>query len=259
MGAEIGVNLHKAVGNWAFNIGLNALYVTSERIKVDEIYNNDYQYRKGRPVDATFGLEALGLFQDQSDIDNSPKQLFGTVKPGDIKYKDQNGDGFVDSNDEVYLRRYQTPLSGGMHMQISYKNLTLYALGEGRSGADSFRESSYYWVDANDKYSEVVRGAWTEATKNSATFPRLTTQTSSNNFRRSSYWLYNNDYFQLRKIQLTWNMPEKISKTMLMKNLDLFVTTYNLIQFAPNKDIREMSIGSAPSTRSITLGLKADF
>jgi TonB-linked SusC/RagA family outer membrane protein len=258
-GLEFGLNFNKSVGDWSFYLGANMLYVTSERTKVDEVYNNDYQYRQGRPADATFGLEALGLFQDQAEINNSPIQSFGTVKPGDIKYKDQNGDGIVDANDEVYIRRYQTPFSGGLQLKLAYKNLTLFVLGEGRSGADTFMESSYYWIDANDKYSEMVLGAWTPETSSVATYPRLSSQANNNNNRRSTYWLYNNDYFQIRKIQLTWNMTESVTKALLMKNLDIFIDASDVFQFAKNKEIRDLRVGSEPYYRTFSLGIKANF
>lgn len=258
-GAEMGVTFEKSAGEWNFHLGVNALYVTSERTKVDEVYNNDYQYRQGNPRDASFGLEALGLFEDQADIDNSPIQAFGDVQPGDIKYKDQNDDGIVDGNDEVYLRRWQAPFSGGLDLRVSYKDLSLYVLGEGRSGSETFMEGDYYWVDGNDKYSEVVRGSWTEETKNTATYPRLSSESDNNNFRRSSYWLYNNDYFQIRKIQLTYNVPESLSNNLLMKNLEVFVDASNVYQFAKNREIRDLNVGGQPYYRSFSLGLKANF
>jgi hypothetical protein len=258
-GVELGLSMNKSVGDWAFFVAANALYVTSEQTKVDEVYVNDYQYRKGHPVDATFGLEAIGLFEDQADIDNSPKQTFGTVKPGDIKYKDQNNDGLINSNDEVYLRRWQAPFSGGLQVKVSYKDLTLFVLGEGRSGSETFMENSYYWIDGNDKYSEMVLGAWTPETKNTATYPRLSSQTNSNNLRRSSYWLYNNDYFQIRKIQLNYNMPESITKALLMKNLDIFIDASDVFQFAKNREIRDLRVGGEPYYRTFSIGVKANF
>jgi len=258
-GIEFGLTFNKTVNSWNFFVGANVLYVTSERTKVDEIYRDEYQFRQGRPVDATFGLESLGLFQDQTEIDNSPLQTFGTVKPGDIKYKDQNGDGAIDANDEVYLRRYQAPFSGGLQLKVSYKTVTLFVLGEGRSGADSFLEGDYYWVDGNNKYSDIVLDAWTPQTSTTATYPRLSSQTNNNNFRRSSFWLINNDYFQIRKIQLTWNMPEKVKKMMLMKDLNLFVDASDVFQFAKNAEVRDLRVGAEPYYRTFSAGIKANF
>lgn len=258
-GVEFGLNLNKSVGDWSFYLGANMLYVTSERTKVDEIYSNDYQYRKGHPVDASFGLEALGLFRDQAEIDASPFQTFGTVAPGDIKYKDQNGDGVIDANDEVYLRRWQAPFSGGLQLRVSYKDLSLYVLGEGRTGADGFKSSNYYWIDGNEKYSVTVLDAWTPETASTATFPRLTTTTNSNNYRTSSYWQYNNDYFSIQKIQLSYNMPGKIAQTLFMKKLDVFVDASDIYQFAKNRAIRDLNPGGEPYYRTYSVGLKANF
>ena len=258
-GLEVGVNFNKSVGDWSFMLGLNTLYVTSKRLVVDEVYEDAYRYRKGYPKDATFGLEALGLFKDQADIDNSPLQSFGSVRPGDIKYKDQNGDGIIDANDEVYLRRWQTPLSAGLQFKVAYKNLSLFALGEGRAGADTFMEGNYYWVDGNDKYSEVVLNSWTPETAATATYPRLSSLANSNNSRRSTYWMYNNDYFQIRTIQLTYKMPEFITKPLKMSHFDLFVDASNVYQFAKNRKIRETRVGGDPYTRTFSVGFRTKF
>lgn len=258
-GIEVGIDFNKSLGEFTVALGINALYVTSERIVVDEVHSNDYQYRKGHPRDATFGLEAIGLFEDQADIDNSPIQSFGAVQPGDIKYKDQNDDGIVDGNDEVYLRRWQAPFSGGIDLRLSYKNFTFYVLGEGRSGSETFMEGNYYWVDGNDKYSEVVLGSWTPETKNTATYPRLSAEADNNNFRRSSYWLYNNDYFSIRKIQLTYNVPEAVANALFMRKLDVFIDASDVYQFAKNRKIRELRVGREPYSRTFSLGVKANF
>lgn len=258
-GVEAGLNFNQRFGDLELFVGVNALYVTSERTKVDEVYDNAYQYREGRPADATFGLEAVGLFQDQADIDNSPLQAFGAVKPGDIKYKDQNGDGIVDGNDEVYLRRWQAPFSTGIQLRLTYRNLTLFALGEGRSGSETFMEGNYYWVDGNDKYSDVVLNSWTPATSSTATYPRLSSGANSNNFRRSSFWLYNNNYFQIRRVQLSYDMPATITRSLRMSRLSVFVNVTDPIQFAKNRDIRELNIGGEPSYRTFSAGLKSNF
>ncbi len=178
-GVELGVDFTKSFGDWTVFAGVNLMYNTSEVRKIDELYNNDYQYRKGHPADARFGLEALGLFQDEAEIAASPEQVFGTVRPGDIKYKDQNGDGVVDDNDQRYLGRYQQPFSGGLQIRVSYRNFTFFALGEASYGADELlSDNNYYWVDGNDKYSEVVLNSWTPNNKSHrhASPPQLTSQ-----------------------------------------------------------------------------------
>jgi hypothetical protein len=258
-GFELGVNVTKKAGDWGFYAGANLLYSTSKRLKVNEIYADEYQYRKGYGKDATFGLEALGFFQSQEEIDASPFQTFGTVKPGDLKYKDQNGDGVIDSRDEVFLRSWQAPWSEGLEIRVSYKNFTLFLIGEGQQGAKNFRESTYYWMDGNDKYSVLARDAWTPETKNTAKYPRISSEANSNNLRRSSFWLYSNDYFNMRRIQLNYSVPNKIAKFLYMKDLDISLNAADVFQIAANLKERELRVGAEPYYRTYTLTLKAKF
>ena len=120
-------------------------------------------------------------------------------------------------------------------------------------------EGNYYWFDGNVKYSDVVLGSWTPETKNTATYPRLSAESDNNNFRRSSYWLYNNDYFSIRKIQLTYKVPQVVANTLFMKNLDVFIDASDVYQFAKNREIRDLRVGAEPYYRSFSLGLKANF
>ncbi|MGX5817232.1 SusC/RagA family TonB-linked outer membrane protein [Chitinophaga lutea] len=261
-GFELGIDVKKKFGDWTILAGANVLYSTSEIKKVDEVYDNDYQYRKGNTTDGRWGLEALGLFQDDAEIAAAPKQSFGTVRPGDIRYKDQNGDGVVNDNDVIYLGQYQAPWSGGVQLKLSYKKLTLFALGQWNIGArDAVNDiglTNYFWIDGTKKYSELVRGAWTPATKETATYPRLSSGANANNNRASSYWMFNNDYFMLRRVQLSYDMPASVSKALLMRKLNIFADGTNLFQFAKNKDIRDLSLGE-PYYRVFSFGLNASF
>lgn len=258
-GLEFGLHVNKSVGKWNIYVGANLLYTDSKVQKLDEVYDNAYQYHKGHPADANYGLQALGLFQDQADIDNSPTQTFGAVVPGDIKYKDQNGDGVVDDNDQVYLGRYQAPWSGGLTVKVSYGAFTLFALGHGASGSVGFKSGDYYWVDGNTKYSDVVLGAWTPDTKATATYPRLSSQTNSNDFRTSSYWMYNDNYFEIDRVQLTYHLKRKASSNFPIKEADVFVDASDITQFAKNKKIRDLHVAAEPYYRTFSVGVNANF
>ncbi|MCE7040167.1 SusC/RagA family TonB-linked outer membrane protein [Dyadobacter sp. CY312] len=258
-GAELGITYNKSIGNWTFMAGVNALYITSKRDVVNEIWDNDYQNRAGRPRDAYFGLKSLGYFKDQADVDNSPIHSFGTVRPGDLKYQDQNNDGIINANDEVYLGRWQSPFSGGIQARVGYKNLSLYVLGEGSAGSTGFTESNYFRIDGNRKYSEVVLGSWTPETAGTATYPRLSSQTSTNNFRRSDFWQFKQDYFQIRRVQLTYSLPEVLSKKLLMSGTDIFANASDLFQMAKNPREKYVRAGSEPLYRTFSLGVRANF
>ena len=85
-GIDVMLNFNKKAGEVEFNLGMNATYANSKVIKRDELYTDSYQNRTGKPVDAIFGLVSDGFFMDETEIASHPKQAFGEVQPGDIKY-----------------------------------------------------------------------------------------------------------------------------------------------------------------------------
>ena len=258
-GAELGLRINKKIGEVTLSVGLTALAVDS-KVKVrDEVWENDYQYRTGKPVDAMFALVDEGLFEDQNDINNHALQAFGTVKPGDIKYIDQNNDGIVNSNDQVMIGRSGSPFNYGIDLRVNYKSFTFYTLGFGRNGADAYKSSSYYWVDGDDKYTEFILNRWTPTNKGNATFPRLSSLSNSNNFQNSTFWLYKNNYFDIQRVQLSYELPVSVAKLLFMKRLNCYVDATNLFLISKYRKIRELSVGSEPQYRAFSIGLKTIF
>jgi len=270
-GFDFSLNINKKLGQVGWTLGFNGTYYRTEASvrASDSQYEYDYQRRAGRPLDAIFGLRSDGFFMDETDIANSPDQstlASGGVKPGDIKYKDQNNDGIVDTRDEVYLGRAGwsgAPLTLGVNLTAKWKNLTFFALGTGRFGAKAMKNTNsygnYFWVDGQDKYSDVVRGRWTEETKNVATFPRLTTGTSDNNYRDSDFWLFSTDRFDLAKVQVSYQFPARMLGKGFIKEFGAYVNGFNLLTIAKERDLLELNVGSAPQTRFYNLGVKALF
>jgi TonB-linked SusC/RagA family outer membrane protein len=258
-GFDFKVNFNKKLGEVDLTLGISGTYVTTEALVRDELYEDTYRNRAGKPTDAIFGLENEGFFMDQSDIDNHAAQKFGEVKPGDIKYKDQNGDGIINERDEVVIGNWNSPLSGGVHFTAKWKNFTLFAMGNAWFGGTNMKSGLYYWVYGDRKYSDVVRGSWTEETKNTATYPRLTTLSGDNNFRYSDFWTFKDNAFNLSKVQLTYSLPDKLLKGSFVKGLNLYVNGSNLLLVSENKDIMELNIGTSPQARYFSLGIKAVF
>lgn len=262
VGFDLGASFSKKYGEVRWTMGVNGTYYEATATKRAELYENSYQNRQGKPLDTMWGLQSLGLFQNQDEIVNSPTQTFGQVKPGDIKYKDQNNDGIIDTRDEVYLGKggwFGAPLTLGIHLTAQWKKLTFLALCAGRFGGNAMRNSSYFWVDGEDKYSEVVRGRWTEETKLTATYPRLTTLNSDNNFRSSDYWIYKTNRFDLTKVQITYDLTDVLKMKTFVRELGVYANGFNLLTVSDHRDILELNVGSAPQTRLFNVGIKAQF
>lgn len=262
-GFDFNVQLNKRIGEVDYKLGVAGTYYTTKATRRDENNEFAYQNRQGRPVDGIWGLKSDGFFRDQTDVDTSPDQRFGgTTKPGDIKYVDQNGDDIIDAKDVVYLGRagwYGTPLTLGVNFTAKWKNFTFFALGTGNFGAYAMKNNSYFWVYGNRKYSEVVRNRWTEDTKDTATFPRLTTESGSNNFRDSDFWMYKTDRFNLAKVQLTYDLPKSFLQNSFIHGISTYVSGSNLLTISKEREILEMNVTSAPQTRFYNLGVKAVF
>lgn len=258
-GVDFGLNVNKKAGALELNIGINATYAKSKVIKRDELYLDTYQNRAGKTADAIFGLVSNGFFQDQNDIDNSAKQMFSEVKPGDIKYADQNGDHVIDDRDEVMIGRWIAPFTYGITFSAGYRNFELFVLGTGSRGGNGVKNNNYYWVDGDDKYSEVVWDRWTPATKATAKFPRLSSSQNANDFRYSDFWLYKTDQFNLARVQLTYNFLGNVIRRTFFKDFGLYVSGANLIRFSKNSGILDLTVAGTPQFTYYSAGIRAKF
>jgi len=258
-GVDVMLNLNKKAGKAVFNFGMNATYANSKVIKRDELYTDSYQNRTGKPVDAIFGLVSNGFFTDETEIASLPFQAFGEVQPGDIKYVDQNSDNLIDERDEVEIGRWIAPFNYGLNFSVTYRNITVFMLGTGSIGGNGMKSSDYYWVDGDNKYTEVVRDRWTEETRNTATFPRLSSQQNNNNFRYADFWMYKNDRFNIRKVQITFDLPENILRKTFIREFSIYVMGANLFTISKNKEIMDLNIASAPQFRYFNLGIRTGF
>ena len=264
-GLDIALNYKKNFGDFGLQVGANYTYYTTKATKRDDTnYADAYQYRQGKPLDAIWGYECLGFFQDEADIKSSPNQsYFGqTIAPGDLKYKDQNNDGVIDNKDQVNLGKggwYGAPSTLGINVTLKYKNFTLFMLGTGSFGGNGVRNNSYWWVKGEDKYSAAVRDRWTPETANTAAYPRLTTGNGANNYVTSDFWMYSTSRFDLNKVQLSYDFDKKLFGNSFVKGVQVYVSGNSLLTIAKEREILEMSVGSAPQTRFYNLGFKVAF
>src|SRR5690606_17805411 len=108
-------------------------------------------------------------------------------------------------------------------------------------------------------YSTEVLNRWTPQTASTATYPRLTSQTSSNNFRSSSFWLHDNSRVSLNRVQLSYGFPKSFGSALGISDLNLYVRGNNLLTLSENHERMELNVGSLPQFRTYSVGLKATF
>lgn len=258
-GFDFSVYANKKVGEVNLTLGVSGMYYKSIAKKRDENIEFDYLSAIDRPLNGHWGLQSEGFFQSQAEIESAPTQTFGDVKPGDIRYKDQNNDGKIDNNDRVMLGRWDSPFMSGINLTVAWKDFTLYAMGNLYIGGYGMKDNSYYWVKGDGKYSEEVRNRWTPETAATATYPRLTTTDGANNYRTSDFWMYKNDRFNLTQVQLTYKMPQRVLRGTFIKGLSFFANANNLLTIAKERKALELRVGGAPQTRFYQLGFKGTF
>lgn len=247
--------------NWAWN--------GSEVVEDGQAFQPyDYLYTKGHKVGQLFGLEAIGYFRDEADIANSPTQTFSTVRPGDIKYKDQNGDNQINSEDRVAIGKSTTvpEMVMGLNLGFEYKGFgvdlnfqgvtgitqQLTAVGVHRPLRNGNNNVSMWYLRDN------VR--WTESTKDIANLPRLSTLSNNNNYQTSTQWIEDGSFFKLRNLNVYYTLPQKWSEKMKMDKFTIYARAQNV--FSIDKidyfNCEDITLGY-PDVFSVCLGLNINF
>ncbi|MFC2081489.1 hypothetical protein ACFLR8_04695, partial [Bacteroidota bacterium] len=256
---------YKQGNNLSFSVGVNVGHYSSEVVESNEL---DYPFpwigSEGRPSDAIYGLEAEGLLTE-ADIEGGPNQLFGPVSPGNIKYKDLNGDDAVqDFIDEKMIGHNRPRYNYGIDLKVKYQNFNLYVLGYGLSDYDiTIRNNPYFFTYGNNKYSAYVQAnRWTMDNPDvNAAHPRLTSGSNNNDDRNSSYWLINGGFFKIKNVELSYTFNESVIPKISM--LKVFLRGTNLLTFSAIEDLDpenlDFGISTYPSMRTFTTGLSITF
>ena len=237
-----------------------------------------YNATTGRPYGTIMGLESIGFYQmDDFNADGSlkssmPMPFFGSVQPGDLLYKDQDGDGFIDETDYVEIGNPEYPRLGfSFGGEVAYKGFDLSVLFAGSSGAAVNLNKYNEWLGLVD-YSntfEWSKGAWAYYpdqnidNRANATYPRLTTQQNDHNYRASSFWIRNNDFLRLKNIELGYDLSDlQFVKDAKISNLRLYVNALNPFTFSSLLKDYNMDPESGygyPAIKSYNVGIQLTF
>lgn len=247
-----------------------------KRIIADD--HPSYRAVLGQPVGALYGFKAIGLFQTQEQLDNSPLPPSGEKRLGDLMYLDVNGDGRIDrEHDYVKIGRATYPeMNFSLNMEVGWKNLHLTALWQGVAlvsyqlngqystgpkHTDATMYTRPFYNNGNTPYY-LVEDSWTPEHTN-AKYPRLSTTNNGNNGNASSWWVKDGSYLRLKNVQLSYTLPRSLTKKMGMNNVSVYIAGTNLLTFSAFKyvdpEIPSINNGYYPQQRTYSIGLNLTF
>jgi hypothetical protein len=261
---------HK-IGEVGLQIRGNFTYSKNEITEADEMVNRyPYLRNTGFRVDQARGLVDLGLFKDYEDIRNSPRQDLGDardVMPGDIKYKDINGDGIVNGDDIVPIGATTRPnLIYGLGASATWKGLdfNLHFQGAGKShffinGYTVYPFVNGEWGNILEEMANSNRWILNVNEDPNAEYPRLSYGGNANNYRASTYWLRNGSYLRLKTLEIGYTLPRALTARLHISKLRLHAIGQNLFTFSHFK-LWDPEMGSSdgmkyPLGKTVTFGL----
>ena len=202
-------------------------------------YRESAGFSKGQQT----GLIALGLFESEEDIQNSPRQDFGPVRPGDIKFKDINGDGVVDVNDQIAIGYTDVPeISYGFGASVKWINVdvSVYFQGNGNvtkfiGGAPIFgQEGNILYV--GQIYADVADNRWSLKNPDpNAKYPRMSMTWNTNNNQNSTFYQRDMSFIRLKNAEIGYTIPQSLSKKFGLSSVRIYTQGVNILTFSKFK------------------------
>ena len=283
-GFDWNVSFFQKIGQVKLTVRGNMTYQNTEVLDKDEAANELwYRMQRGFRQNQTRGLITLGLFKDEEDIRSSPVQDFGgkEVLPGDIKYKDVNGDGKINGDDQVPLGYKTEPgVQYGAGLSAEWKNFQFNILFQGSGKSDFFIKGDGVYPFNSGSTGNVLQAVanadrWipkeisgNPATENAnAAWPRLTYGKNDNNSQNSTFWLQDGRYIRLKNVEVVYTVPSSFTRKFFMSKMQIGFVGANLCTWSPFKlwdpetesRTRERTGSAYPINRTYTCYVKFDF
>lgn len=272
-GVELDLSYNNRFGDVQFSANANAVFYQSKLLANGEnTYPESYMQRVGNKFNQTYGYVAEGLFQSQQEID----QYLATTKiadyqpqPGDVKYRDLNGDHVIDGKDITSIGTDAPLVEYGFYLGAEWKGLALSMQWAGLGNAETTNKVMPFTFNSQGGYGQALTehlDRWTTETPN-AQYPRLSAGGNSYNERSSTFWLQNASYLRLKNIELSYTLPKAWTSRAHISGVKFFVNGYNLITISGIKDrdpellnfTNGTSTGIVPNTKAYNFGINIQF
>ncbi len=259
-GIELQLNHRNTINEVSYSLGGQFTYARSKIKFIDESPNiPEWQRRTGNPIDYLIVYQADGIYQNQDEIDNSAH--FSDAKPGDVKFTDKNGDGFITEDDQIILDKSPTPrVVYGITMGLEWKNFALNVLLQGQAGAQTI----YRPFDLNQQ-AYFYENRWvSENFTPNASYPAAYDLGSSSYQNVSTIWVKNNSFLRLKNVELSYSLSQDVLKSIGLESFRIFITGNNLFLIYDKAKINDPESNSStgwfyPQQRLISTGISLTF
>ncbi|GAA4468417.1 TonB-dependent receptor [Nibrella saemangeumensis] len=266
-GWEFNVGYRNQIGDFKYSVSVNGGYAKNKVLFWDEAPGApEWQRTTGRPMFTYQAYIYDGVFKDQADIDANKldyKAIVNTLRPGDMKYQDYNGDGKITPDDQVRTDYTNLPLfQGGANITAGYKNFDLTILFQGAAGARQYI-SPGEMGNIGNYLLDMYENRWTVENPSSV-HPRIANRadqyyTGQNN----TYWLRSSDYIRLKNFEVGYTLPVTVSGKVGMSNFRVYVNGLNMLTFDKLKVFDPETSNATgqyyPQSKIINAGLTATF
>lgn len=236
-GIELTLGYHMNRDDFNFDILANASFIENKVLNLagtDPIISGFSFMKVGYPINSFYGYEAEGIFQTQQQVDDHAVQSGGVIAPGDIMYKDQNGDNKINGSDRVYLGTYFPKVSYGLNISMGWKGFDLTMFLQGAAGIKGFIQNEIMGTNKNisGKPTSIFLDHWTPENPTN-NFPRLWNNYMQNDpgTNCSSFWVRNSGYIRLKNLQVGYTLPAKWTSKAGIQNARVYVTGNDLLTF----------------------------
>ncbi|GAB2774426.1 TonB-dependent receptor [Rhabdobacter roseus] len=268
-GIELTITHRSKLGKeFEYNAGFNVAYNRNEVTNLggQVLYGSNTITQEGSPIRSYYLLEAEGIFQNEEEIKAHAFQNNAT-KPGDIKYRDVDGNGIIDNNDRVITGRSFPEYTYSFTLGANYKGFDFSTLFNGIANVDTYVTHNYAQPYNNGAgvTREWLTDSWTPENPN-ARLPRLTTATGyPQNFQNSTFWLQDISYLRLKNIQLGYTLPTALTQRVGISRARVYVNGQNVLTFSdytltdPERGKLYGTLFEYPSAKTYTAGLSITF
>lgn len=260
-GQELTVTYQNKINSFNYFVTANASRMRTEVLYMNEVFQKyDWNRRTGKPVGQAFGYIADGLIQTQEEADNAPLLNGNKVHPGDVKLRDLNGDGIINSYDQAPIGTTKPTIYYGATFGFNWKGIDFAMLWQGVANR-SYQQVDYsFGSNGEGQGFAYMLDRWTPETAQTAKYPRLTVGADPTNtpmYTGSSFWIKNGAYLRLRNVDLGYTFPQLLTQRIKLSSLRVFVNAQNLLTLTPYSrlDPEVYSPTAYPAQRIISFGV----